>query len=515
MARKVTTLFIRDNSINLLVMKGDQVQKWANLPLEPGLVSHGVVLDETLVAGQVRELFKLAKVTTRKVIAGLSGLDSLYRLITLPELPEAILDEAIRHEAGRVVPVSLDEVYLSYQLMPAPTKGEQRLFLAAFPRNVVDALIRTLHKANVEPYLMDLAPLALCRIPDEPRAIIVNARLDHLEVIVIANRLPEVIRRVSLPSEAESLSEKLPTIIEELSRTVAFYDSNHLEQPLDSAVPLFVCGELAEAPETWQSLVGRLNYSVSPLAWPVEYPEGFPANEFMVNIGLALKELLPEKGEANFSIVNLNTLPEVYLPKAFPVAKILAPVGIVVGIGLLVYAGFIVQNSAAHTVVLRSQLSLIESSSGQQYEELAALKGQITQVEPQIEPVEAQIEQVAATTGVFKDTFASLKEGREQVDGDLNKIAVLVPEDIALLYGGDKVTMPAGRLSQAEINHDTEQATIKGVAPGTEGYKAIFEYAKALRSSRRFSAVIISSIEAYEEEDGDNKKGFNFTFLLK
>ena len=49
MTRKVTTLFIRDNSINLLVMKGRQVEKWASLLLEPGLVSQGVVLDEAVI----------------------------------------------------------------------------------------------------------------------------------------------------------------------------------------------------------------------------------------------------------------------------------------------------------------------------------------------------------------------------------------------------------------------------------------------------------------------------------
>ncbi len=70
MARKITTLFIRDNSINLLVMKGRRVEKWASLLLEPGLVSQGVVLDEAQVAGKVTELFKLEKVRKREVIAG-------------------------------------------------------------------------------------------------------------------------------------------------------------------------------------------------------------------------------------------------------------------------------------------------------------------------------------------------------------------------------------------------------------------------------------------------------------
>ena len=496
MARKITTLFIRDDSINLLVMKGGRVEKWASLPLEPGLVSQGAVLDEIQVADRLKELFKLENVTKRKVIVGLSGLNSLYRVITLPEMPEAILTEAVKHEAGRVLPVPLDEVYLSYQLIPAPM-GETRVFLAAFPRNTADALLRTMHQAGLEPYIMDLSPLALCRIPNEPRAIIVNARLDHLNIMVIADRLPQLIRRVSLPSEAEPLAEKLPAITEEFSRTVAFYNSSHLEEPLDSTVPVFVCGEPVEAPETWQSIVGRLNSPVSPLPSPVEYLEGFNPNEFMVNIGLALKELLPEKGEANFSLVNFNALPEAYLPKALPKTRILTPIGIAVGIGLLVFMGFLVQNSAADTAELRSQLALTESHIAQQHGEIATLKEQIELAGAEIEPMEAQIELVEATTGVFKATFTSLEEVREEVDGDLSQIVILTPEKVNL----------------TEVNHKGSSVNVSGIAPDESD---IFKYARDLRSSGRFPVVIISSITEYiKEVEEEEIKQFKFEFLLK
>ena len=501
MAKKVTTLFIRDDAVNLLVAEGKQITKWARLPLEPGLVSRGLVLDEAQVAVKVKELFKLEKVSTDKVIVGLSGLDSLYRLITLPELPEAVVAEAVKHEARRVLPMPLDEVYLSYQLLPSPV-GERHVFLAAFPRNLADALIRTLKQAGIESYIMDLAPLALCRTLAEPRGIIVNARLDHLNIMVMEDRLPQLIRRLSLPGEAESLSEKLPTIIEELNRTVAFYNSSHQEKPIDSTMPVFVCGELAEAPESWQPLVSKLNYSVSPLSSPLESPEGFSPNEFMVNIGLALKELSPEKWGMNLSLVNFNALPEVYLPKPLRVGQFLFPVGIAVGIVLVIFMAFLVWNGMAHNKVLRSQLAPIESR-------ISLERGEIATLREQIKPIET-------LGGILDTTLTTLEQGREKVDKDLSKIAALVPEDIALLYGGDKVTIDVTRLDEAKIKHDAEQVTVIGVAPGEKGYENIFEYARELRSSDRHFTVIIISIEAYEEgEGGARERGFNFEFLLK
>ena len=514
MAKKVVTLYIDDTSIRLLVAKGKQVQKWSRLPLEPGLVRDGVIIEEDQVAGKIKELFQLEKVTANKVIAGLSGLNSIYRLVTLPELPEAILAEAVRNEAKRVIPVSLDQVYLSYQTLPGPT-GETNLFLAAFPRSTADAFTRTLRQAGVEPYLMDLAPLALCRNANEPRAIIINAWLTHLDIVIMSNRVPQVIRSLSLPGEAASLSEMMPAITEEFERTVTFYNSSHLEEPLDSTVPVLVSGDLGEAPESWQLLAGESNYSVSILPSLMEFPEGFNPSQFMINMGLALKELLPKKGEANFSLVNFNAQPEVYRPKARPVAGILIPVAVaIIGIGLVAFSVSLVQNSTAQTTVLSAQLAATEPLITQHQQAIETLKEQITQVEPQIEPV-------AATAEVFSATFTGLVEVRERVNEDLSQITSLVPRDIALLYGGDKLPLLAEPLAEAKINHTVEEVTVIGMAPDTA---SIFEYARALRSSGRFSTVVISSITAYEkvikeegveEEDWEVVRGYNFVFLLK
>lgn len=509
-----TTLFIDDTNIRLLVTKGKRVQKWARLPLEPGLVRDGVIVDEAQIVERLKELFKLQKVSARKVIAGISGLNSIYRLITLPELPEAVRDEAVKHEARRVIPVSLDQVHLAYQSLPSPPV-ETRLFLVAFPRNAADALIRTLRQAGVDPYLMDLAPLALCRTANEPRAIIVNTWSTNLDIVVMADRVPQVLRSLSLPGEAASLSEMLPAIIEELDRTITFYNSSHRENPLDSTVPILVSGDLTESPESWQELAGEAGYSVSPLLSPMEFPEDFDPSQFMVNIGLSLKELLLEKEKANYSLVNFNALPGAYQPKARPIGGILIPIAVaIVGIGLTFYIFTLLQNSTAQTDALRVQLPPAQNLVAEYQKEIATLKEQVVQLEPQIAPLEA-------TAGVFETTFSGLVEVRERVNEDLSQIASLVPEEVTLLYGGDSVALPGGPLSQADINHGIGQVTVTGRALDEAD---IFKYARNLRSSGRFSTVVILSIQVYEQvmeeegvaaEDWEVIRGFNFVFLLK
>jgi len=465
MAKKITTLFIRDNVINLLVMQGRQVEKWASLPLEPGLVSQGLIVDEAQVADRVKQIFKETGAQTTNVITALSGHDSIYRIITMPELPDAILPEAVKREARRTIPMPLEEVYFAYQRLPTVTKGESRIFLVTFPRNLADALIKTLTRAGLRPYKLDLAPLALCRIPNEPRAIIVNSRLEHLDVMVIAERLPQVIRRLALPGETASLEEKLPFIAEEFKRTVAFYNSSHLEQPLDPSVPVFVCGDLAEAPDTWQSVVSGAGYPVSPLPAPVKFPEDFNTNEFMVNIGLALKELALEKEEANFSIVNFNALPEVYVPPGFSIARVLVPVGLVLGIGLIIFGVIFVQTNRAQTESLRSELARVQTSVTQMQREVATLKGQIGPVE--------------AIAGELDARDTAMERARATIHEDLAQI----------------VSLATNKVTLSTVAHGGGAATVTGMGTNED---CIFSYARALRQGGRFSRVWITSITESE-----------------
>ncbi len=487
MARKVTTLFIRDDAINLLIMDGKRVEKWASSPLEAGLVSQGRIIDEAQVAEKLKELFKLEKVTMGRVIAGLSGHNSVYRIIAMPELPEAVLPEAVKREAGRVIPVPLDEVYLAYQPLPS-ILGETRVFLAAYPRTVADALYRTLQRAGLQPYIMDLAPLALCRTVYEPRSIIVNARLDHLDIVVMVDRIPQLIRRLALPGEEASLSERLPTIAEEIERTIAFYNSSHQEQPLDSTVPMFVGGDLVEVPDSWPSLAGKSGCPVSILPSPVESPPGFKANDFMVNIGLAFKELMSEKDSANLSLVNINALPEVYLPKPVRLPNIVAPISITIGVGILIFMGFLVYNKVSHTNALSSDLDSVNSNIALENMEIAALQEEVQLLGPQF----AELEAITAT---FDNTFTSLGAVRQDADGDLNQIVSLMPGDVDLV----------------EVDYKDDSVRVIGITPDEDD---IFKFARDLRAGGRFSTVIISAIEAITGED-EVIEGFQFEFSLE
>ncbi|MBA7650273.1 hypothetical protein ES703_58076 [subsurface metagenome] len=480
MGKKVVTLYIDDSSLRLLVAKGKQVKKWATLPLESRLVRDGVVFHEAKLAAKIKELLKAQRVRTKKVVAGLSGLHCLSRAFTLPQLPESMLAEAVRREAERTLPVPLDQLYLSWQIISTSAK-EIQVFLAALPRNATDALIETLRQAGVKPYLMDLAPLALARVVNTATAIIVDVRSTEFDIVIMVDGVPQLIRSLSLPSEARALHEKLTTVREELGRTIDFHNSNQAEKPLEPDLPIFVCGGLAEKPKLCQSLSDELERPVLPLSSPLKCPKGFAPSQYMVNIGLALKELSPGK-ETNLSVVDLNALPEVYRRKPPRLLQaLIVPTIIIMAIGSLFPLVLLVRSSATDIVSLQAQLDttnqLIEQREAQQQSQKEAI---------------AELENKVVELEEINNAFTTVRKSFNIQRGIVNADLVAATSNLP------------GTSDFSRISHASVELTISGKSPNE---MEVLTYANALRASGRFSQVIVSSIQKTEE-------GVSFTLTL-
>src|SRR3972149_7400323 len=190
------TLSISDRRIKALSVKGRQVNKWGSLALAGGLVKDGLILQPEAVGEAIASLFKSAGIPKEKVIASLGGLAFTYRFINLPRMKSNLLEEAVRRAARKEISLPLDELYLSWQLLPG-RGDEQTYFVLGVPRRFVDALAETLKIAGIAPYLMDLQSLALARAANRSDAIVVNMEPDCFDIVFIAGGIPAVIHTVN------------------------------------------------------------------------------------------------------------------------------------------------------------------------------------------------------------------------------------------------------------------------------------------------------------------------------
>jgi type IV pilus assembly protein PilM len=497
MAKKVT-LYIEDTEIKLLVTNGKQVEKWASLLLEPTLVRDGVIIDEDKVAEGIRTMFKLEGIGSKKVDVGLSGLNSIFRIVSMPELTPAMLPEAVMNEAGRVIPLPLDQVYLSYQKIPSP-EGETRVFMMAYPRNSADTLIKTLISAGLKPQSMELAPLALCRCANAPKSIIINSWLTYLDIVVMADSMPQVIRSLSLPVDTTDINEKLPAITEELERTIAFYNSSNPDAPLDNSVPIFACGDLADHQEKWDVLADTTGYKVSALESPMESPEGFSSCKFMVNVGLALKGQVPQGEGSYYSIINIDAMPGIYKPPGISLVRILVPIMVVIALGAVAWGTYFVIGEYQDTDDLRSELAVKELQIEKKKVEALDLKGDKADLQLEKDAIIDDNDLLRYEIADWEDKIILQEEFNQQpiiaqqIAESLNARMTELTLGLDTIddYLAEAVSLKLDTITLLNISYEGNNVALYGSAP-TEG--DIFAYAKALRSSSFFNTVIITSV---------------------
>jgi len=481
MAKRIVTLYIDDTSIRLLVTSGLKVKKWVDVPLPPGLVKNSVILKETEVATRIKQILKMQKVNENKVVVGISGLHCLSRPITLPQLPRDMLEEAVRREAKRLLPIPLEQLYLTYETIAAP-EGKTQVFLVALPTKSADALFRMLREAGLKTQLMDMKPLLLARLVKEKTAIIVDVQPTEFDIVVLAEGIPQPIRTVTLPGESLVWQEKLPLIREELDRTIKFFNSNNPDKPLLSSVSVFASGALADEPDLCQTLSDDLGHPVFILASPMELPEGLDPNRYIVNIGLVVKSLFGE-GQSVPLVTNLNILPAPYRPEPISWPRVFAPPASAVAVGLLAFMVMVIQGASTNVAQTSSQLDTTTQLIQQKLAQSQELKNKITELEKKIASAEVSGKNFIAAV-------ASIKGQKESLNGNL---------DLAVKAQPAAVTLSA--LGQAK-----GVMTIKGLAPSE---KEILSYMESLNTSKRFTEITITTLTRLESG------GINFTLTLK
>ena len=480
MAKKVVTLYIDDTSIRLLVSVGKRIVRYGELTLEPGLVKNGLIIDQTEVTARVKKLLRLQRVRSGKVIVATSGLRCLTRPVILPLLPKNMLADAVIQEAQRVLPISLEEYYVLWETIPS-TDDKTHVFLVAVPRKSTDVLFRTLRKAKLNPYLMDLKPLALARMLEEATAIIVDVQPAEFDIVIMADGIPQPIRTISFGNDEMSQQAKLSVIKDDLDRTIKFYDSNNTENPLDACTPIYISGEFADKPELYNSLSVDLGYPVLPLTSPLKPDRRFKQKPGMVNIGLVLKKLASRKTPAVLA-VNINTLPEIYQPKPFSWARVLVLSVTLAVLVLLAPLVVFLQGVSASITSLSNHLDTTNQLIIEKQLQRRELQQNIT-------GLEQDITQAEASCDVFTTALDVLDKQGKNINDDLLVITNILPETISL----------------TGIMHKLDIMTVSGLSPGETD---ILSYARELDTCGRFSETTVTSIRKI------NDASMSFTLVL-
>ncbi len=117
----------------------------------------------------LKELLSAFGIRARRVVTAVSGRSVIVRYVSMVEMSDEDLQNAIKFEADKYIPFEVDEVVLDCQRLEdvpsAPKEGaeqaEMKVLLVAVKRSVVDDHVQLLHDTGLTPEVIDVDSFAL------------------------------------------------------------------------------------------------------------------------------------------------------------------------------------------------------------------------------------------------------------------------------------------------------------------------------------------------------------------
>jgi len=137
------------------------------IPVPRGVVDEGLIKND----GKLIEILKKSissirgeRIKMPYAVCSLPEQHGFLKIIQLPKMNLEEVGQAIKWEAEANIPFSLDEVYLSWQIIPQEKEGEHMaVLISAAPKTLVDNYLEVFRLASIEPIVFEIESLATIR----------------------------------------------------------------------------------------------------------------------------------------------------------------------------------------------------------------------------------------------------------------------------------------------------------------------------------------------------------------
>ncbi len=144
--------------------KNLQVNRFATVPYDEGVLAGGVVADRATVSAAIKQVLRAARINQKKVVAAIAGQAVVVRHIKMPLMEEEELAGAVRWEAERYIPFPVEEVVLDYEIIGRdPEEGTMGVLLVCAHKDIIYSHLDVLHEAGLQPLALDIQPFAMMR----------------------------------------------------------------------------------------------------------------------------------------------------------------------------------------------------------------------------------------------------------------------------------------------------------------------------------------------------------------
>lgn len=163
-------LDIGSNTVKVMQLENhgnkEHVRGYGIISFDPSAVKDGTILDFKVLAASIKELFKkniIGEINTRRVAMSIPASRTFTRAITLPDIHDNEIMQAVQLETEQYVPMPLEDLYIDYTVIERNEKGLELLVVAA-PKKLVDSYMLLARILGLEPVEFDTSILAAGRL---------------------------------------------------------------------------------------------------------------------------------------------------------------------------------------------------------------------------------------------------------------------------------------------------------------------------------------------------------------
>ncbi|MFN2488482.1 MAG: type IV pilus assembly protein PilM [Actinomycetota bacterium] len=255
---------------------------FGQVALPAGAVADGEIRDPGAVSEAIAQLWKRARLRTKKAVIGVANQRVVVRQVELPYLEEKDFRDSLRFQVADHIPMPVDAAELDFQILDdhVADNGEHmmRVLLVAAATEMIESFVEVTSAGGIDPTGVDLAPLAAARaVSAAARAeygvagaeAVVDVGAGVTNVVVHHNGEPRFVRILLLGGddptaalaehlgiafdEAEALKfdlgrgvgsaesqrvlrERVNNLVEEIRGSLDYYSSQEDSEPLASVI---------------------------------------------------------------------------------------------------------------------------------------------------------------------------------------------------------------------------------------------------------------------------------------
>lgn len=165
-------LDLSDLSLKIAQLKKEgknlALASYTRAEIPEGVIDQGEIKKEEVLIQIIKKAILEVKglpLKTKYCVVSLPETEAFIRVVQLPKMKKEEIAEAIKWEAEAHIPLSIDEVYLDWQIIQ-PLKNNQDhydILIGVLSKKLIDPYLETLKKAGLKPLVFEIESIATAR----------------------------------------------------------------------------------------------------------------------------------------------------------------------------------------------------------------------------------------------------------------------------------------------------------------------------------------------------------------